>query len=226
MMHSNPGSTSPFGFQAFLDRNRGEEAPVTPNPTTGPLGRTSSTVAGVVLASVCIAWVALALIHPTSLTDEDTPTWMLVHIAQLVFAPIIALGIVALLKGVKGPSATVARGAAVFWAAWFSAYDAVAGIATGILIGGDARAAGEYLYAHDLIAGLGWVAPTMWLLAVIPAGLALRGSRPMVTPVALLVSALVFTHAGPPAAVGFAALAVAMWAGLTMRDHSGLSRSR
>jgi len=196
---------------------------VTPNPTTRPLGRTSSTVAGVVLAAVCLGWVVVALIHPTSLTNEDVPTWMVVHIAQLVFAPIIALGVLALLKGVKGPTATVARGAAVVWAAWFSAYDAVAGIATGILIGGDARTAGEYLFEHGLVTGLGWATPGIWLLAVIPAALALRGSRPIVTPVALVVSALIFTHAGPPAAVGFAALAVAMWTGLTMRDHSDLS---
>ena len=216
MMHS----------KAFLDRNRREEHPVTPTPTTRPIERASTTIAAVVLAAVCVAWVVVALIHPTSLTDDDTPMWMVVHIAQLVFAPIIALGILALLKGVEGPAVTVARGAAVFWAAWFSAYDAVAGIATGILIGGDARAAGEYLYAHDLITGLGWVAPVIWLLVVIPAGLALLASRPKVTCFALFVSALVFTHAGPPAAVGFAALAVAMWTGLAMGDPSEPKMSR
>ena len=107
----------------------------------------------------------------------------------------------------------------MLWAAWFSAYDAVAGIATGILTGGGARAAGEYLYAHDLIAGLGWVAVGMWLLTAISAGLVLRASKPLVTPVALFISALIFTHAGPPAAVGFAALAVAFRTGLTA-DHS------
>jgi hypothetical protein len=41
-----------------------------------------------------------------------------------------------LLKRWKEPL-PLARGAAVLWAAWFSAYDAVAGIATGILIGGE-----------------------------------------------------------------------------------------
>jgi len=193
---------------------------MTANPTTRLMERTSTTIAGVVLVAVCVAWVAVALIHPTSLTDDDTPMWMVVHIAQLVFAPIISLGIFALLKGIEGPAVTVARGAAVLWAAWFSAYDAVAGIATGILIGGDARAAGEYLFAHDLITGLGWVAPMIWLLVVIPAGLGLLASRPKVTGIALFVSALIFTHAGPPSAVGFAALAVAMWTGLSMGDNS------
>jgi hypothetical protein len=151
MMHSKP----------ILDRNRREETPMTPNTTTRPLKGTSTPIAAIALAAVCIAWVVVALIHPTSLINEDVPTWVVVHIAQLVFAPIVALGILALLKGVQGPTATLSRGAAVLWAAWFSAYDAVAGIATGILIGGDAREAGEYLYAHDLITGLGWIAPTM-----------------------------------------------------------------
>jgi hypothetical protein len=213
--------------KALLHRKRREEHPVTPNPTTRPLKGTSTPIAAIALAAVCIAWVVVALIHPTSLTNEDIPTWMVVHIAQLVFAPIIALGILALLKGVESPVATVARGAAVLWAAWFSAYDAIAGIATGILIGGDSRPAGEYLFAHELITGLGWVAPGIWLLAVLPAGLALRASRaPTVTYVALFASALIFTHAGPPAAVGFAALAVALWTGLTMGDRSDPWRSR
>jgi len=211
--------------RTFLDRNPREETPVTPNTTTRPLKGTPTPIAAIALAAVCIAWVVVALIHPTSLTDDDIPTWMVVHIAQLVFAPIIALGILALLRGVEGPAASFARGAAVVWAAWFSAYDAVAGIATGILSGGDARAAGEYLFAHELITGLGWVAPGMWLLVVISAGLGLRASRaPTVTYVALFASALVFTHAGPPAAVGFAALAVALWTGLTMGDRARLVR--
>jgi hypothetical protein len=213
--------------RTFLDRNRREETPVTPNTTTRPLRSISTPITAIALVAVCIAWVVVALIHPTSLTDDDIPTWMVVHIAQLVFAPIIALGIVALLKGIEGSAATVARGAAVLWAAWFSAYDAVAGIATGILGGGDARAAGEYLFAHPLITGLGWVAPGMWLLVVISAVRALRASRaPTVTYVALFASALVFTHAGPPAAVGFAALAVALWSRLTMREHAGLVKAR
>jgi hypothetical protein len=204
-----------------------EEPPVTLNTTTPPLKGTSTPIAAIALAAVCIAWVVVALIHPTSLNNEDISTWMVVHIAQSVFAPIVALGILALLKGVEGPAATVARGAAVLWAAWFSAYDAVAGIGTGILSAGDARTAGEHLFAHELVTGLGWVAPGMWLLMVVSAGLALRASRaPTVTYFALLASALIFTHAGPPAAVGFAALAVAMWTGLTMGDHSESGRSR
>jgi len=195
------------------------------NLTTRTIDGTS-TIAAIVLAAVCFTWVVVALIHPTSLTDEDRSMWVVVHIAQLIFAPIVALGILALLKGVEGPTAALARGAAVLWAAWFSAYDAVAGIGTGILIGGYAREAGEYLYAHDLITGLGWVAPGMWLLAVIPAGIALRGSKPLVTSIALFISTLIFTHAGPLAAVGLVALAVAMWTGLRTGEHSWLRRSR
>jgi hypothetical protein len=200
--------------KALFDRHR-TEPPLNVDRTT----ERTPTIAAVVMTAVCTTWVVVALIHPTSLTDETRPMWVVVHIAQLIFAPIVAMGVLALLKGAQGPAAALARGTAVLWAAWFSAYDAVAGIATGILIGGDAREAGEYLYAHDLIEGLGWVAVGMWLLTAIPAGLVLRGSKPLVTPVALFISALIFTHAGPPAAVGFAALAFAMWTGLTTGDQ-------
>jgi hypothetical protein len=48
----------------------------------------------------------------------------------------------------------------------------------------------------------------------------------VITYVALFVSALIFTHAGPLAVVGFAALAVAMWTGLTTGDHFEPGRSR
>ena len=211
--------------KTYLDGNGRAAQPLAVGLTTGTIEHTS-TIAAFVLAAVCTAWVAVALMHPTSLAGEDRPMWVAVHIAQLIFAPIVAVGILGLLNGVQGPTAALARGAAVLWAAWFSAYDAVAGIATGILIGGDAREAGEYLFAHSLIEGLGWAALGMWLLTVIPAGLALRGSKPLVTSVALYISALVFTHAGPPAAVGFAALALAMWTGWTTGDHSAPGRSR
>jgi hypothetical protein len=39
--------------------------PMTANPTVRPMERTSTTIAVVVLAPVCVAWVAVALIHPT-----------------------------------------------------------------------------------------------------------------------------------------------------------------
>jgi hypothetical protein len=199
---------------------------MTAHTTTRPQG-TSALIARIALVAVCTAWVVVALSHPTSLANEDVPTWMTVHIAQLVFAPIVALGILALLKGIEAPAATLSRGAVLLWAAWFSAYDAVAGIATGLLNGGDAEAAGESLFEHGLVTGLGWVAPGMWLLGVISAGLALRASRaPTVTYVALFGSALVFTHAGPPAAIGFAALAVALWTGLMMDNYAERWRSR
>ena len=58
---------------------------MTPNTTTWPLkGASTTPIAAIGLAAVCIAWVVVALIHPTSLTDDDIPTWMVVHIAQLV----------------------------------------------------------------------------------------------------------------------------------------------
>lgn len=47
------------------------------------------TIAAGVLTAVCTTWVVVALIHATSLTDETRPMWVVIHIAQLVFAPIL-----------------------------------------------------------------------------------------------------------------------------------------
>ena len=174
---------------------------MTRNTTTRPLKGTSTPIAAVALAAVCIAWVVVALIHPTSLTDDDIPTWMVVHIAQLVFAPIVALGILALLKGIEGPAATVARVAAAMWAAWFGAFDSMAGIATGLLAGGDSADSALYLFQHDLVDGLGWLAPAIWLVAAIGTGLALkRAGANTITYAPSRGTVLIFTHAGVPAA--------------------------
>lgn len=177
--------------------------------------RAATSAAAAITSAVALAWVAVALVHPTSFTGDDNRMWMIVHVAQLTFAPVVALGMLILLRGIDGPAPTVGRIAVVLWAAWFAGFDAVAGIATGILAGGDAADMGIYLYDHGLVQTLGWVAPVVWLLAVIPTGIALKshGAHSVIYR-AVLLSGLVSVHAGLPAAVGFAALTVAFWIGI------------
>ena len=193
--------------------------------TSHPITRVEyeSKAVGGVVALVCAGWVAVALVHPTAFTGADNRTWLVVHVAQLAFAPIVAVGILQLLRAMEGAGAVVGRAAVVAWAAWFAAYDAMAGIATGVLARGDAVEPARYLFDHGLVTALGWIAPAMWVLASLGTAVALRrsGAR-RVTQVAMASSVLVFLHAGLPAAVGFGTLAVAMWTGLA----AGISRER
>lgn len=185
--------------------------------------KTQRTTVSAVAAALALLWAVLAAVHPpyfSELADPaDMGVWMLVHYIQLLLAPLVALAVLHLLIGVEGVAATVARVAVVVWAAWFSAFDAIAGIASGVLVEEGAAEAGRVLFDHGLVGGagsvLGWLGQSIWPVVAIAAGLALRNAGAhRATFVAMFVSVLIAAHAGP-AAVGFVALAVALWTGRT-----------
>jgi hypothetical protein len=182
---------------------------MTSRPTTGE--RLTSTPVGVASATA-LAWIFVAMIHPTSFVGDDTGRWLFVHVVQLAFTPILALGVLSMLRGVDGSAAMVARILVVFWAASFAAYDAVAGIATGILAEAGAVDSALYLFEDALVTTMGWLVPSVWLLTAVAAVLALRVSGAgKISLVAMGAAVLVFAHAGIIAATGFAALALAFW---------------
>lgn len=182
---------------------------VRPNPITAA-----------VCATVAAVYAALVFIHPTSFEQvvADPDQWLLVHMGQLLFVPVLAVGVLHLLRCCHGAPAMIARIAVVFWAAWFCAFDAIAGIAFGILVDGGANDAGKYLFDHGLVGGtsvLGAMGQGTWLVVAIAAGIALRASdAARMTYVATFVSALIAVHGGPIATIGFLALTVALWTGL------------
>ena len=53
--------------------------------------------------------------------------------AQLVLTPLVAVGVWMLLDGIQSVAATIARATLVVWMVFFSAFDAIAGIAVGVL---------------------------------------------------------------------------------------------
>jgi hypothetical protein len=191
-------------------------------PVTVPdIDRSSSSrgrpVLAVLAAAVPVLWIPLTLLHPEStdvLDDVKTGTWLTVHYAQLVLAPLLALGMLYVLGPLAGVPAVVGRVAVVLWVALFSAFDSIAGIATGVLVEGGFADAAEYLFDDGLVGGgsvLGWIAQPMWIVVAVAAGLALRsnGASPLCW-VAILVSVLFATHAGWPAGLGLLALALSL----------------
>jgi hypothetical protein len=182
----------------------------------------------VVLAAPLL-WVVVAFLHPTDepyegIADEAN-RWIFVHVAQLVLTPFLAAGVWMLLGGIQSVAAAITRAVLAFWMVFFSAFDAVAGIATGVLtrhansLTGEAQAgvvaAIEFLWNDSRLAGggfsvLGILGQGTWVVLAIAATVALyraRASRVVVA--ATFVSVLFATHAGPAAAVGLVALFVA-----------------
>jgi hypothetical protein len=156
--------------------------------------------------------VVVALTHPTSFQGDDTAVWLAVHVAQFALAPLIALGLLGLLRGIEGPPGVIARGGALLWAVWFAVYDGIAGIGTGILATADMTDAATHLMNAPLVGVFGAGAPILWLVTAVSGVFALQGA-PRPAQVAMWVTPLIAVHAGLPAAIGYAALAVVFWTG-------------
>jgi hypothetical protein len=187
----------------------------------------------VVLAAPLL-WVVVAILHPGGVGDEPPPyegiadeanKWIFVHFSQLVLTPLLGLGVWMLLDGIQSVAATVARAFLVVWMVFFSAFDAIAGIAVGVLTRHANNLAGEereavvraidFLQDSRLAGGdnysvLGILGQFSWVALVLAAIVALwRAGVSRLIVGATLLSLLFSAHAGYPAAVGLVALFVA-----------------
>jgi hypothetical protein len=147
----------------------------------------------VVLAAPLL-WVVVALLHPNDSGDlyqgisDEANMWIFVHAAQLVLTPFVAAGVWMLLLGIQSVAASIARAVLAVWMVFFSAFDAVAGIATGVLarhansLASEERqgvaAAVDFLFHDSQLAGgefsvLGNIGQGSWIVLVIVTAVAL-----------------------------------------------------
>jgi hypothetical protein len=177
-----------------------------------------------------LLWAVLVLFHPMPSADnayegikDDVDAWLVVHVGQLILTPFLFLAVWRLLDGLSSAAAMVSRCALVVWTVFFSAYDSVQGVATGILVDyandltGQEQAtvaeAIEHIVKDSALAGnisfLALIAGAAWLTVAIAAAVALHqagAGRAIV--IAAVVSTVVAAHE-KPAAIGFLALTVA-----------------
>jgi hypothetical protein len=177
-----------------------------------------------------LLWAVLVLFHPNP--GEGTPyeeikdvvdRWLLVHVGQLILTPLLFLAVWRLLEGLSSAAARVGRAALVVWTVFFSAYDAIQGVATGVLVRHANGLAGEerdgvakaidFLVNDSQLAGgvsaIWVVAAASWAVVAIGAAVALhKAGAGKVAVAAALVSAVFAVHVAP-AAIGLAALVVA-----------------
>jgi hypothetical protein len=177
-----------------------------------------------------LLWAVMIVFHPNPGGDSafegirgDVDRWLFVHIGQLVLTPLVFLAVWRLLDGLNSTSARISRAALVVWTVFFSAYDTVQGIVTGILTrhadglaaeeqAGYAQAI-EFIVEDSILAGnysfVGFVAGASWFVVAIAAAVALHkaGAGKAVVAAACL-SIVVAVHVAP-AAIGFLALFIA-----------------
>jgi hypothetical protein len=182
------------------------------------------------IAAAPLLWAVLILFHPMPSgdnaldgIDDIVDRWLLVHVGQLILTPFLVLAVWRLLDGLSQPAATISRAALIVWTVFFSAYDAVQGIATGLLV----RHANDLADGQDVIAGaldylvydsrlagdisaLQMIAGAAWLTTAITAAIALHRAGAGAAIVAATAVSTIFSMHMAPAAIGLIALTVAV----------------
>ncbi len=148
------------------------------------------------------------------------------HAAQLVLTPFLAAGVWTMLLDIESVAARVARIALAFWMVFFSAFDAVAGLASGVLVRHATSLAGEerenvnaaidFMFhdsqfaAGSKLSVLAVLGQGTWIIVAIAATVALdRAGVSRLIVGATLLSVLFALHAGFPAAIGLVSLFLA-----------------
>jgi hypothetical protein len=226
-------------MNAPTTRSEPARVPVEPPADNGTAGRTadrSRTFTGAELAfliGVPLAWAVLLLFHPggdgkdvyLDLRDEVTP-WLVVHIGQMVFIPLMVLAFELLLRGVPGAAARVSRIAIIVYGVFYTAFELLQGIGNGILVNAvnglpqSEQATGAGLvqdYAENvLIRDFGVfvsIGSLALVTAAIAAGIALyreAGAPASVAVLLVLAAFLITAHPPPYGPTGLAIFVVAV----------------
>ena len=88
-----------------------------------------------VLYLAAFSYFVIGVVHPIELEiGDDADLYIAIHVVQLFSIWGIALGLWFLIEGIENRAATIARAAILPYAVFYSAFDAIAGIATGLVV--------------------------------------------------------------------------------------------
>jgi hypothetical protein len=189
--------------------------------------RSTSLLGRLVMIGTPVAFAAVTVLHPMGNpegADLAVGRWLTVHLLQIPLTILLAYSVWLLLDGLRSTAATTARIALPVFLVCFSAYDAVAGLATGWL----ARAAGEQsgadqaatrdaideLFNDNWLAGnlsvMGSASAIAWAVVAIAGALALHRAGASRWTVGFMAGSLLFlNHPAPTGTLGLLALAAA-----------------
>jgi hypothetical protein len=188
------------------------------------------TLRRVVLLGTPLVLSVLLIFHPSPYDDvagELTPIagwWIALHTILFVLVPVMGAALWMLTAGLDGVVATLSRVAAVVFALFYAAGDAIAGISTGILafsaeVGAlgerAAVAAIETLWADPFKSLLFDIGRYAWVVALVLAAVALwRAGAPRLPLVLMALPAylVTFDHAFPFGSLTFGSFfVIAIW---------------
>ena len=155
----------------------------------------STTIRSALLVGAPLAFAALLMLHPmgggdfATLVSENLTPWLTVHYGAAVLFPLMGYVIWVLIRDLHGRAATVARVAIPVYAVFYGAYEAMMGLATGIMMqqgngmtGAERDGVAEAVNAiptHSIVGDgglLSTVGSIAWITAITGAILALRAA--------------------------------------------------
>jgi hypothetical protein len=168
-----------------------------------------------ILFGAPLGYIVLGLVHPDDPDVGDDATFFIyLHFVQLFLIALVAYALWLLVEGVESRSATVARIAIIPYAVFYANFDALAGIATGLIAQeggrmGDADGAVvqqllDNLGEEPILTVFSLLSSLTWLVAAAAAALALRDRAPAWVTVVMVVGAVVFAagHPWPTGPIG------------------------
>ncbi len=171
------------------------------------------------MIGVPIAWAVLLLFHPGGAGDQiyadlngDGTRMLVVHVGTMVFIPLFAMAMYLLLRGLTSTAARVSRIALVIFVVFYTAWEALQGIANGVLVDQvSALPEADHAIGAGLIQDfaesplvrdlgiLGSIGSIALVAAGVAAGIALRDDgAPRWTPAILGASTILITAHPPP----------------------------
>jgi hypothetical protein len=189
-----------------------------------------------------LPFAALLTQHPTGggdlyeLVSDNLTAWLAIHYSGALFFPLMALVIWTLIRGLPGRAATIARCALPVYAVFYTVWEAIFGIATGLLAdtGGDLSGAerrGAQEAVQDIVASpifgesgvFSAVGSLAWWTAIAAAILALKHAGVRRSALVLLgLGGLLSFHIAP---IGPIALVCLSAAGLMIERHRAAAPS-
>lgn len=163
-------------------------------------------------------YIVLGLVHPVpdSRVGDDSTLFYWLHVVQLLLILLVAWSIWLLVEDLPGRAARIARLAIVPFAIAYTAFDAIVGIAVGLVVReANSMSAEDAAVVTRMLDGMdGEVVPIViwllsgltWLVAAVSAAVALRPIGGRGPAVVMAVGAAIFAvgHPFPPGPIGIA----------------------
>jgi hypothetical protein len=178
--------------------------------------RRSQLVRRAVLFGGPLGYIVLGLVHPMGdLEVGDAAGFYIgLHLVQPFLIALIAYGLWMLVDGLENLAATIVRYALVPYLIVYSMFDAVAGVATGLIVReANGMSAADQAAVQRMMDGIGehpvlvalWIgAGLSWLIPAVAAAIAVRQRVPRWVTVTMVVGAAIFAvgHPIPPGPIG------------------------